>query len=198
MKKTALIILSAMALVLAACNRQEKTAFPVYGWQGINENTDFDKLRDDFKFWKSQGFVGVCIENSNPELVAKAAALAHQEGLEYHAWIPCMLRGDKPHDWYAVNRLGQPADEFPAYVPYYKALDPRHPQVHKMLVDQMTEIAKIPEEFRCDPYEVSPSGDPFYADKRNVEAVRKACEAAHSKDAVFVKIDDIHSFIESL
>lgn len=60
------------------------------------------------------------------------------------------------------------------------------------------EIAKIPEEFRCDPFEVSPSGDPFYADKRNVEAVRKACEAAHSKDAVFVKIDDIHSFIESL
>ena len=51
------------------------------------------------------------------------------------------------------------------------------------------EIAKIPEEFRC---------DPFYADKRNVEMVKKACEAAHSKDAVFVKIDDIHSFIESL
>ena len=145
MKKTAFIILSAMALVLAACNRQEKPAFPVYGWQGINENTDFDKLREDFKFWKSQGFVGVCIENSNPQLVAKAAALAHQEGLEYHAWIPCMLRGDKPHDWYAVNRLGQSADEFPAYVPYYKALDPRHPEVHKMLVDQMTEIAKIPE-----------------------------------------------------
>lgn len=59
-------------------------------------------------------------------------------------------------------------------------------------------IEKIPEEFRCDPYEVSPSGDPFYADKRNVEAVRKACERANSKDAVFVKIDDIHSFIESL
>jgi hypothetical protein len=33
------------------------------------------------------------------------------------------------------------------------------------------EIAKIPEEFRCDPYEISPSGDPFFADKRNVEAL---------------------------
>ena len=31
------------------------------------------------------------------------------------------------------------------------------------------EIAKIPEEFRCDPYEISPSGDPFFADKRNVD-----------------------------
>jgi len=31
------------------------------------------------------------------------------------------------------------------------------------------EIAKIPEQYRCDPYEISPSGDPFFADKRNVE-----------------------------
>ncbi len=35
------------------------------------------------------------------------------------------------------------------------------------------EIAKIPEEYRCDPYEISPSGDPFFADKRNVEALDK-------------------------
>lgn len=31
------------------------------------------------------------------------------------------------------------------------------------------EIAKIPEQYRCNPYEISPSGDPFFADKRNVE-----------------------------
>ena len=31
------------------------------------------------------------------------------------------------------------------------------------------EIAKIPEQYRCDPYEISPSGDLFFADKRNVE-----------------------------
>jgi len=35
------------------------------------------------------------------------------------------------------------------------------------------EIAKIPEEYRCDPYEISPSGDPFFADKRNVEKLDK-------------------------
>lgn len=27
----------------------------------------------------------------------------------------------------------------------------------------------IPEQYRCNPYEISPSGDPFFADKRNVE-----------------------------
>ena len=35
------------------------------------------------------------------------------------------------------------------------------------------EIAKIPEEYRCDPYVISPSGDPFFADKRNVEKLDK-------------------------
>ena len=145
MKKISFILLAATALVLGACNRQEEAVFPVYAWQGVNEKTDLDQLQKDFQYWKSQGVVGVCIENSNPELVAKVSALAHAEGLEYHAWIPCMLRGEKPHDWYAVNRLGQSADEFPAYVPYYKALDPRDPNVHKLLVDQMTEIARIPD-----------------------------------------------------
>lgn len=40
------------------------------------------------------------------------------------------------------------------------------------------EIAKIPAEFRCDPYEVSPSGDPYWADKRNVKALEDAIASA--------------------
>lgn len=143
MRKLTLSLLAALAL-LCSCE-QEKASFPIYVWQGINEQTDMDQLQEQMRFWKSQGVVGVCLENSNPEIVAQASARAHAEGLEYHAWIPCMLRGDKPHDWYAVNRLGQSADEFPAYVPYYKALDPRNPNVHKLLVDQMVEIAGIPD-----------------------------------------------------
>ncbi len=143
MKKLTLLFVAAL-LLLTSC-QSNKSTFPVYAWQGINEQTDFEQLQKDFRYWKSQGVVGVCIENSQIDLVTKASALAHAEGLEYHAWIPCMLRGDKPHDWYAVNRLGQPADEFPAYVPYYKALDPRNPNVHKLLVDQMVAIAQIPD-----------------------------------------------------
>lgn len=37
-------------------------------------------------------------------------------------------------------------------------------------------LLDIPKEFRCDPYEISPEGDPFWADKRNVEKVKKAIE----------------------
>jgi len=143
MRKFTLTLLAAVSL-LCACT-QQKAAFPIYVWQGINEKTNMDELQEQMRFWKSQGVVGVCLENSNPAVVAEASARAHAEGLEYHAWIPCMLRADKPHEWYAVNRLGQSADEYPAYVSYYKALDPRKPEVHKLLVDQMVAIAQIPD-----------------------------------------------------
>lgn len=64
------------------------------------------------------------------------------------------------------------------------------------------EIAKIPEEYRCDPYEISPSGDPFFADKRNVEYVRKRLEdAQHSDPSTLVRTknrEEIEKLIESL
>jgi len=58
-------------------------------------------------------------------------------------------------------------------------------------------LLDIPKEFRCDPYEVSPSGDMFWADKRNVEIVKKAIE---SKDiaATLKSKDDIKNFLDSL
>ena len=56
----------------------------------------------------------------------------------------------------------------------------------------------IPKEHRCDPYEISPSGDIFWADKRNVEIVKKAIE---NKDQVADKLnsaDDIKNFLNNL
>ncbi len=59
-------------------------------------------------------------------------------------------------------------------------------------------LVDIPKEYRCDPYEISPSGDMFWADKRNVEKVKKAIE---NKDQIAVRLesaDDITNFLESL
>jgi hypothetical protein len=59
-------------------------------------------------------------------------------------------------------------------------------------------LVDIPMEFRCDPYEISPSGDIFWADKRNVEIVKKAIE---NKDEIAEKLnsaDDIKNFLNSL
>lgn len=50
----------------------------------------------------------------------------------------------------------------------------------KSLVDQdwIKQFLDIPEQYRCDPFEISPSGDIFYADKRNVEHLKRAIEKA--------------------
>lgn len=59
-------------------------------------------------------------------------------------------------------------------------------------------LIEIPKEYRCDPYEISPSGDMFWADKRNVEIVKKAIE---NKDQIADKLnsaDDIKNFLNNL
>ena len=59
-------------------------------------------------------------------------------------------------------------------------------------------LIDIPKEYRCDPYEISPDGDMFWADKRNVEIVKKAIE---NKEQIADKLnsaDDIKNFLDSL
>lgn len=59
-------------------------------------------------------------------------------------------------------------------------------------------LVDIPKRYRVNPYEISPSGDMFWADKRNVEKLKKAIE---NKDQVTVKLnspDDIKNFLNSL
>ena len=138
-----LLIALAALLTLAACT-EKKPAVPLYGWQGIGANPDLEAVRAEWQEWKSHGFTGVCI-NAPLEATPALAALAHELGLEYHAWKPCILQSGMPHDWYAVNRLGQSADEFPAYVDYYKSLDPANPEVQDFIVSMLTDFAAIPD-----------------------------------------------------
>lgn len=59
-------------------------------------------------------------------------------------------------------------------------------------------IERIPEEYRCDPFEVSPSGDPFFADKRNVDEIRFRSENIHSGESELIEIEDIDKFFETI
>ncbi len=59
-------------------------------------------------------------------------------------------------------------------------------------------LVDIPKEFRCDPYEISPSGDVFWADKRNVEKVKNAIEKKGQIAARLNSRDDIKSFLNNL
>lgn len=55
--------------------------------------------------------------------------------------------------------------------------------------------------FRTDPFEISPSGDSFFADSRNVAAVQKDVEEAHRPGAQFTRLSseaDVMSLINAL
>ena len=76
--------------------------------------------------------------------------LARAEGLEVHAWMwamPCMIETVlKAHpDWYNVNANGESAADKPAYVSYYRFLDPGRPEVREFVRDTVKELAGIPE-----------------------------------------------------
>jgi len=131
-----------LAITVCSCTEQR---LPVYVWQSIGSRTNMDTLQRDFRIWKQHGVTGVCIETKSLEQVREASARAHAEGLEYHAWIPSMMRKGLPHDWYAVNRLGQSSDQHPSYVPYYRFLDPANPDVQEFLKEKYLEIAQIPD-----------------------------------------------------
>ena len=132
MKHNALTIIF-VALLLAACSGPVKMQTPVYVWQSINSQANLDTLQAHFREWKGHGVTGVCIECRDLDFIREASARAHAEGLEYHAWVPSMMRNDMPHEWYAVNRLGQSSDQHPNYVDSYRFLDPANPDVQAFL-----------------------------------------------------------------
>lgn len=79
-----------------------------------------------------------------------ALPVARAAGLEVHAWMWCMPCNipemvQAHPDWYNVNALGESAATKPAYVDYYKFLDPARPEVREFVSDTVRELASIPE-----------------------------------------------------
>lgn len=149
------VIIAMMAVLAMVSCKQQKQAEPVetsslkaYGWSRWNpEEVSEDSLRQMFTEWKGHGLVGVCMEcGFDVERTTRCAAIAHEVGLEYHAWAPSMIQGEKPESWYTVNRLGKSAfnPEDRAYVEYYQTLDPHNPEVVKFMVDSYCALAAIP------------------------------------------------------
>jgi uncharacterized lipoprotein YddW (UPF0748 family) len=76
--------------------------------------------------------------------------LARAEGLEVHAWMwsmPCLIDDvvKKHPDWYNVNAKGESAADKPAYVDYYKFLDPARPEVREFVQGTVKELAAFGE-----------------------------------------------------
>ena len=130
-----------MALLASAKGKK----IPVYAWTGLEQNANEKSLAADFKAWKKHGVTGVCVNaGMDIEKIRLASKAAKKVGLEYHAWVPTMIQGKKPKNWYTVNRLGEAACDNPAYVNYYTTLDPRNEEVRNFLKGKFEDIASIP------------------------------------------------------
>lgn len=127
---------------------RKRSKIKVFGWSSWNhEKVSEDSLRSIFASWRSHGITGVCMNcGFDHQKTARCAAIAHELGLEYHAWAAAMLQGGLDTTWYTINRLGQSAavTQNRAYVDYYQTLDPHNPEVVDWLVQQYLELASIP------------------------------------------------------
>ena len=84
------------------------------------------------------------------DVLSKTLPLARSADLEVHAWMwsmPCMVPEivQKHPDWYNVNAKGESAVDKPAYVEYYKFLDPGRPEVREWVQQTVNELASISE-----------------------------------------------------
>ncbi len=134
-------------LGMSSCAEQKaEPQVPLYGWEGEGQNITEQSVDADFKQWKEHGLKGILYNvGFDVEKHTWLSRVAHENGLEYHAWIPAMLNhgADADSTWYAVNRLGQSAYSVQAYVPYYKVMCPNNENVINYLVEQYSKIADI-------------------------------------------------------
>jgi uncharacterized lipoprotein YddW (UPF0748 family) len=84
------------------------------------------------------------------DLLGRILPIARANGLEVHAWMwsmPCLIPEvmAKHPDWYNVNAKGESAVDKPAYVDYYRFLDPGRPEVREWVQTTVKELAAIPE-----------------------------------------------------
>lgn len=65
--------------------------------------------------------------------------------------------------------------------------------------DWLKEFFNIPAEYRVNPFDVSPSGDLFFADKRNLERIEKAVEQlGENHEAKMKGKEELKNFLEKL
>lgn len=63
---------------------------------------------------------------------------------------------------------------------YVNLIVTENPDTKFVTEEWVKEFISIPEEYRINPFEISPSGDLFYADKRNVEHLKMAMDQARN------------------
>ena len=133
-------------------------------WITIDTEKTADDWKRNFALMRSCGIQAILPEIYNgthayfsslrlpvlKDLLSMMLPLARAEGLEVHAWMWCMPCNlpeitQKHPDWYNVNARGESAVDKPAYVKFYKFLDPGRPEVREWVQGTVRELASIPE-----------------------------------------------------
>jgi uncharacterized lipoprotein YddW (UPF0748 family) len=179
-----------------------------------------DDWKRDFALMRSSGIHALNVEIYNgreayyrsrrfpvrADFLETIVPFARTEGLEIHAWmwtLPCLLPEIlRAHpDWYNVNAKGESAADKPAYVDYYKFLDPARPEVREFVQGTVRELAQIDGlagvhlDYVRHPDAILPSGlwskygivqDKVYPayDYGYTEYSRRAFKAAHGIDPI--------------
>lgn len=119
---------------------------PLKNWAWMRgEVKDVDEWRRMLATLKAAGLDAILI-GGNPAFYQKHAPLVRQEGLELHAWMFTMMRGENIEtfpDWYAVSRSGVSTAKKPPYVDYYKFMCPSRDEVRSYLRGVVREIASV-------------------------------------------------------
>jgi len=125
-------------------DRKARLALKNWAWmRGDVKSTD--DWRRKLAEMRTAGIDAILISGS-AEFYRNAVPVVRQEGLELHAWIMTMMRGEntKTHpDWYAVSRKGVSTAEKAPYVDYYKFMCPARDEVRQYLAAYVRELAQI-------------------------------------------------------
>jgi uncharacterized lipoprotein YddW (UPF0748 family) len=107
--------------------------------------TPLDTWRRKLASLRAAGIDAVLISGTR-EFFRAHVPVAHDEGLELHAWLFTMMRGEHTAahpDWYAVSRSGVSTALKPPYVDYYKFMCPSRDEVRASLLGVVRELAQV-------------------------------------------------------
>ena len=104
-----------------------------------------DTWRRSLARMKSFGIDAVLV-GGTPEFYRRAVPVAAAEGLELHAWMFTLMRGEHVAlhpEWYAVSRRGVSTAVKPPYVDYYKFMCPSRDEVRQAVLSTVRDLAQV-------------------------------------------------------
>jgi len=73
------------------------------------------------------------------------------------------------------------------------------PDTNFVTENWINDFLSIPAKYRCNPFDISPSGDLFWADKRNIKMVREGeRQIKEGKVTTIASNDELKNFLDSL